>query len=29
VHGNDIAVEAQRAKLQLVVETAQEVWGSA
>jgi 5-methyltetrahydropteroyltriglutamate--homocysteine methyltransferase len=27
VHGNDIAVEAQRAKLQLVVETAQEVWG--
>ena len=29
VHGNDIAVEAQRAKLQLVVETAHEVWGSA
>ncbi|MFC5523288.1 5-methyltetrahydropteroyltriglutamate--homocysteine S-methyltransferase [Polaromonas jejuensis] len=29
VHGNDIAVEAQRAKLRLVVETAQEVWGSA
>ena len=29
VHGNDIAVEAQRAKLQLVVETAREVWGSA
>jgi 5-methyltetrahydropteroyltriglutamate--homocysteine methyltransferase len=28
VHGNDIAVEAQRAKLRLVVETAQEVWGS-
>jgi 5-methyltetrahydropteroyltriglutamate--homocysteine methyltransferase len=28
VHGNDIAVEAQRAKLQLVVETAREVWGS-
>ena len=27
VHGNDIAVEAQRAKLQLVVETAREVWG--
>jgi 5-methyltetrahydropteroyltriglutamate--homocysteine methyltransferase len=26
VHGNDIAVEAQRAKLRLVVETAQEVW---
>jgi 5-methyltetrahydropteroyltriglutamate--homocysteine methyltransferase len=27
VHGNDIAVEAQRAKLQLVVDTATEVWG--
>jgi 5-methyltetrahydropteroyltriglutamate--homocysteine methyltransferase len=27
VEGNDIAVEAQRAKLQLVVETAREVWG--
>ena len=27
VHGNDIAVEQQRAKLRLVVETAQEVWG--
>ncbi len=27
VHGNDIAVEAQRAKLQLVVEIANEVWG--
>jgi 5-methyltetrahydropteroyltriglutamate--homocysteine methyltransferase len=27
VHGNDIAVEAQRAKLRLVVETAREVWG--
>ena len=27
VHGNLIAVEAQRAKLRLVVETAQEVWG--
>jgi 5-methyltetrahydropteroyltriglutamate--homocysteine methyltransferase len=27
VHGNDIAVEAQRAKLRLVVETANEVWG--
>jgi 5-methyltetrahydropteroyltriglutamate--homocysteine methyltransferase len=26
VHGNIIAVEAQRAKLRLVVETAQEVW---
>jgi 5-methyltetrahydropteroyltriglutamate--homocysteine methyltransferase len=29
VHGNDIAVEAQAAKIRLVVETAQEVWGSA
>jgi 5-methyltetrahydropteroyltriglutamate--homocysteine methyltransferase len=29
VHGNDIAVEAQRAKLRLVIETAKEVWGSA
>jgi 5-methyltetrahydropteroyltriglutamate--homocysteine methyltransferase len=28
VHGNNIAVEAQRNKLRLVVETAQEVWGS-
>ena len=27
VHGNNIAVESQRAKLRLVVETAQEVWG--
>jgi len=27
VHGNDIAVEAQAAKLRLVVETAREVWG--
>jgi 5-methyltetrahydropteroyltriglutamate--homocysteine methyltransferase len=27
VHGNDIAVEAQRAKLRLVIETAQGVWG--
>jgi 5-methyltetrahydropteroyltriglutamate--homocysteine methyltransferase len=27
VHGNDIAREAQAAKLRLVVETAQEVWG--
>jgi 5-methyltetrahydropteroyltriglutamate--homocysteine methyltransferase len=27
VHGNDIAVEAQRAKLRLVVETARDVWG--
>ncbi|MES2977049.1 MAG: 5-methyltetrahydropteroyltriglutamate--homocysteine S-methyltransferase [Pseudomonadota bacterium] len=29
VHGNDIAVEAQRAKLRLVVETAREMWGEA
>jgi 5-methyltetrahydropteroyltriglutamate--homocysteine methyltransferase len=29
VHGNAIAVEAQRAKLALVVETAREVWGTA
>ena len=29
VHGNNIAVEDQRRKLALVVETAQEVWGSA
>jgi 5-methyltetrahydropteroyltriglutamate--homocysteine methyltransferase len=29
VHGNNIAVEAQRAKLRLVIETADEVWGSA
>lgn len=27
VHGNDIAVEQQRQKLQLVVDTAREVWG--
>ena len=27
VHGNNIHVEAQRAKLKLVVETAREVWG--
>lgn len=27
VHGNDIAVESQRAKLNLVVETAREIWG--
>jgi 5-methyltetrahydropteroyltriglutamate--homocysteine methyltransferase len=27
VHGNKIAIEAQRAKLRLVVETAEEVWG--
>ncbi|MEJ7930875.1 5-methyltetrahydropteroyltriglutamate--homocysteine S-methyltransferase [Ramlibacter sp. AN1015] len=29
VHGNNIAVEAQRTKLRLVIETAQEVWGGA
>jgi 5-methyltetrahydropteroyltriglutamate--homocysteine methyltransferase len=29
VHGNDIAVEAQAAKIRLVVETARDVWGSA
>ena len=28
VHGNAIAVEAQRAKLSLVVEVADAVWGS-
>lgn len=28
VHGNKIAVEAQRAKLRLVIETADEVWGT-
>ena len=28
VHGNNIAVQAQRDKLRLVVETAQEVWGN-
>ena len=27
VHGNNIAVEDQRKKLALVVETANEVWG--
>jgi 5-methyltetrahydropteroyltriglutamate--homocysteine methyltransferase len=27
VHGNDIAVEAQAAKVRLVVETAREIWG--
>ncbi len=27
VHGNRIAVDAQRAKLRLVIETAEEVWG--
>ncbi len=29
VHGNDIAREAQAAKLRLIVETAREVWGAA
>ncbi|WP_332813906.1 5-methyltetrahydropteroyltriglutamate--homocysteine S-methyltransferase [Ramlibacter sp.] len=29
VHGNNIAVEDQRNKLRLVIETAQEVWGDA
>jgi 5-methyltetrahydropteroyltriglutamate--homocysteine methyltransferase len=29
VHGNNIAVEDQRSKLRLVIETANEVWGSA
>jgi 5-methyltetrahydropteroyltriglutamate--homocysteine methyltransferase len=29
VHGNDIAVEQQVAKLRLVVEIAREVWGEA
>ena len=29
VHGNDIAVQAQRDKLRLVIEVAQEVWGEA
>lgn len=29
VHGNDIAVENQIAKLQLVADTAREVWGTA
>jgi 5-methyltetrahydropteroyltriglutamate--homocysteine methyltransferase len=28
VHGNDIAVEAQAAKLRLVIETARDVWGA-
>jgi 5-methyltetrahydropteroyltriglutamate--homocysteine methyltransferase len=27
VHGNDIAMESQAAKLRLVIETAREVWG--
>ena len=29
VHGNEIALESQSAKLKLVVETAREVWGAA
>ena len=29
VHGNNIAVEAQRTKLRLVIDTAREVWGDA
>jgi 5-methyltetrahydropteroyltriglutamate--homocysteine methyltransferase len=29
VHGNEIARDAQAAKLRLVVQTAQEVWGGA
>ena len=29
VHGNNIAVQAQRDKLRLVIETAQEMWGGA
>jgi 5-methyltetrahydropteroyltriglutamate--homocysteine methyltransferase len=29
VHGNDIAVESQAAKLRLVVDTARDVWGAA
>jgi len=28
VHGNDIAFESQAAKMRLVMETAQDVWGS-
>jgi 5-methyltetrahydropteroyltriglutamate--homocysteine methyltransferase len=28
VHGNNIAVEDQRNKLRVVIETAQEVWGA-
>ena len=27
VHGNDIALESQTAKLRLVIETARDVWG--
>jgi 5-methyltetrahydropteroyltriglutamate--homocysteine methyltransferase len=29
VHGNNIAVEDQRSKLRLVIETAREMWGDA
>ena len=29
VHGNDIAVEQQAAKMRLVLEVAEEVWGKA
>ena len=29
VHGNEIAMESQRKKLQRVIEVADEVWGSA
>jgi 5-methyltetrahydropteroyltriglutamate--homocysteine methyltransferase len=29
VHGNEIMRESQAAKLRLIVETAQEVWGTA
>ena len=29
VHGNDVAVEEQAAKIRLVTETAREVWGDA
>jgi 5-methyltetrahydropteroyltriglutamate--homocysteine methyltransferase len=29
VHGNQLAMEAQAAKIRLVVETAREVWGDA
>ena len=28
VHGNEIAREAQAAKLRLIIETAEEVWGA-
>jgi 5-methyltetrahydropteroyltriglutamate--homocysteine methyltransferase len=29
VHGNQLAVEAQGAKIRLVIDTAREVWGEA